>query len=110
MALPSAKVNIASKVGSWLALRKTEATVKDAMLFPEFTPSVKDALSKGAQMFLQDVVFGGKLSDLISSHKMFLNQELAGLYGVSGVTGTSLVPVDVTLSERSGGILTQPAI
>jgi hypothetical protein len=110
MALPTVQANIASKVGSWLALRKTEATVKDAMLFPEFTPAVKDALAASAQMFLQGVVFGGKLSDLVSSRKMFLNQELAGIYGVSGVTSKTLVPVDVTLNERSGGILTQPAI
>jgi hypothetical protein len=110
MALPAVKVNVAKKVGSWLSIRKTEATVKDATLFPEFTSSVKDALSESARMFLDDVVLGGRLSDLITSRKLFLNQELATLYGVSGVTGPSLVPVQVTLNERSGGILTQPAI
>ena len=110
MALPAVKVNLANKVGSWLAIKKTEATVKDPMLFPEFTPTVKDALTASAQMFLQDVVFGGKLGDLVTSRKMFLNQELAALYGVPGVTGTALVPVEVTLPERAGGILTQPAL
>jgi hypothetical protein len=110
MAVPAVKVNVANKVGSWLSIKKTEATVKDPTIFPEFTPAVKDALTASAQMFLQDVVFGGKLSDLITSRKMFLNQALATLYGVPGVTGSSLVPVDVALPERSGGILTQPAI
>src|SRR5450432_663896 len=110
MALPAVKANIASKVGSWLSIKKTEATVKDPMIFPEFTPSVKDALTQSAQLFLRDVVASGKLADLVTSRKMFLNQELAGLYGVAGVTGTSLVPVDVALPERAGGILTQPAL
>jgi hypothetical protein len=110
MALPAVKVNVANKVGSWLTIKKTEATVKDPTIFPEFTPAVKDALTASAQMFLQDVVFGGKLSDLVTSRKMFLNQDLATLYGVPGVTGTALVPVDVALPERAGGILTQPAI
>jgi len=110
MALPAVKLNLANKVGSWLTIKKTEATVKDPAIFPEFTPSVKDALTQSAQLFLQDVVAAGKLTDLITSRKMFLNQELATLYGVSGVTGTQLVPVNVALPERGGGILTQPAI
>ena len=110
MALPAVKVNLANKVGTWLSIKKTEATVKDPTIFPEFVPAVKDALTQSAQMFLQDVVAGGTLTDLITSRKMFLNQDLATLYGVGGVTGPSLVPVDVALPERSGGILTQPAI
>jgi Protein of unknown function (DUF1592)/Protein of unknown function (DUF1588)/Protein of unknown function (DUF1595)/Protein of unknown function (DUF1585) len=110
MAQPAAQINVANKVGSWLSIKKTEATVKDPMIFPEFTPSVKDALTQSAQLFLRDVVASGKLADLVTSRKMFLNQELAGLYGVAGVTGTSLVPVDVALPERAGGILTQPAL
>jgi hypothetical protein len=110
IALPAVQANLAAKVGSWLSIKKTEATVKDPAIFPEFTPTVKDALTASAQLFLKDVVVGGKLSDLITSRKMFLNQELAGLYGVTGVSGTALVPVDVTLPERAGGILTQPAI
>ncbi|MDB4982640.1 MAG: Cellulose-binding domain protein [Myxococcales bacterium] len=110
MALPAVKVNIANKVGSWLTIKKTEATVKDPTIFPEFTPAVKDALTSSAQLFLQDVVFTGKLGDLVTSRKMFLNKDLATLYGVPGVTSSTLVPVDVTLPERAGGILTQPAI
>ncbi len=110
MALPAVKVNIANKVGSWLTIKKTEATVKDPTIFPEFTLAVKDALTSSAQLFLQDVVFGGKLSDLVTSRKMFLNKDLATLYGVPGVTSATLVPVDVNLPERAGGILTQPAV
>ncbi|HXI55519.1 MAG TPA: DUF1592 domain-containing protein [Polyangia bacterium] len=110
MALPAVRANIARQVGSWLAIRKTAATVKDPTLFPEFTDSVKNALTDSAQLFLQDVVVSGKLTDLITSRKMFLNQELAGIYGVSGVAGPSLMPVEVNLAERGGGILTQPAL
>jgi hypothetical protein len=110
MALPRAKANLANKVGTWLSVHRIESTVKDPAIFPEFTPSVKTALTQSGQMFLQDVVLGGTLKDLITSSRIYLNQELAALYGVSGVTGTSLVPVSVTLPERSGGILTQPAM
>lgn len=110
MTLPVVKTNVANQVGSWLAVRKTAATVKDPTLFPEFTATVKEALTESVALFLKDVVFGGKLSDLITSRRMFLNQELATLYGVSGVNGAALMPVEVNQKERSGGILTQPAL
>src|SRR6185436_9221126 len=110
LALPAVQANLVNKVGIWLGVRKTEVTVKDPQLFPEFTPTVKDALTQSVQLFLKDVVTGGKLGDLVTSRKMYLNQELAALYGVAGVVGKTLTPIDVTLPERGGGILTQPAL
>jgi hypothetical protein len=61
-------------------------------------------------MFLQDVVLGGTLTDLITSSKVYLNAELASIYGIGGVSGAALGPVNVGLPQWSGGILTQPSI
>jgi hypothetical protein len=110
MALPDVKANLANKVGSWLSVRKTEVTVKDPKVFPEFTSSVQASLTQSVQLFLADVVERGSLLDLLSSSRLYLNQELAALYGISGVTGTSLVPVDAPGAAWTGGILTQPAL
>jgi hypothetical protein len=110
MALPTTKTTLANMVGSWLSIHKIQATVKDATLFPQFTSSVRDELLQSSQLFLQDVVLGGTLTDFVTSSRIYLNAELAGIYGIGGVTGTSLVPVDVGLPQWSGGILTQPAI
>jgi hypothetical protein len=41
---------------------------------------------------------------------MYLNANLAGVYGIPGVTGTDLQPVDVQAPGRDSGIFTQPAI
>jgi hypothetical protein len=110
MGMTEVKANLARKIGSWLMVTKTEGTAKDPKFFPEFTTEVRDALSQSVKMFVQDVVLNGNLSDLVSSHKMFLNQELAALYGVSGVTGASLVAVDMKQPQWGAGILSQPAI
>src|SRR5882724_4951964 len=59
LALPAVKANIAAKVGSWLSVRKTEVTVKDPKVFPEFTPSVMSGLTQSVQLFLKDVVERG---------------------------------------------------
>jgi len=58
---------------------------------------------------MQDVLANGKATDLLTSKRMYLNEDLAKAYGVTGVTGSSLVPIETTGSERSG-IITQPAV
>jgi hypothetical protein len=110
MGLAVAKSTVAGMVGSWLAIHKIEAAVKDATLFPQFTSAVRDELLQSSQMFLGDIVLGGTLTDLITSSKIYLNADLATIYGIDGVTGTTLLPVTVGLPQWSGGILTQPAI
>ena len=110
MALPAVRANVANKVGSWLSVHKTEVTVKDPTVFPQFTAAVATDLTTSVQMFLQNVVYNGTLVDLITSPRMYLNQNLASLYGISGVTGADMVPVDSTLPQWAGGILTQPAL
>jgi Protein of unknown function (DUF1592)/Protein of unknown function (DUF1588)/Protein of unknown function (DUF1595)/Protein of unknown function (DUF1585) len=110
LALPAVKANIASKVGSWLSVRKTQVTVKDPKVFPEFTPTVMNGLTQSVQLFLRDVVESGSLLDLVTSRKLYLNQELAALYGITGVSGSALVPFTATDPQWAGGILTQPAL
>ena len=110
MALPAVKANLANKVGSWLSIHKTEVTVKDPKVFPQFTPAITSALTQSVQLFLQDIVYRGTLLDLVTSNRMYLNQDLAALYGIDGVSGSGLVPVDVMQPQWAGGILTQPAL
>jgi hypothetical protein len=110
MALPAVKANVANKVGGWLSVHKTEVTVKDPKVFPQFTATVQGELTQSVRLFLQDVVYNGTLGDLVTSGRMYVNQDLAALYGVAGVTGTSLVPVDLPQPQWQGGILTQPAL
>ncbi|HEY0712184.1 MAG TPA: DUF1592 domain-containing protein [Polyangia bacterium] len=108
--LPAAKTNIARKLGVWLGVRKTERTEKDQKLFPEFTVSVKEALGKSTSMFLEDIATGGAFQQLLSSPKMYVNKELATLFGIPGTFARDLVQVTTNSPERSAGILTQPGI
>jgi Protein of unknown function (DUF1592)/Protein of unknown function (DUF1588)/Protein of unknown function (DUF1595)/Protein of unknown function (DUF1587)/Protein of unknown function (DUF1585) len=51
----------------------------------------------------------GTFTTLLTSPTTYLNQELANYYGISGVTGTALVPHTFTDSRRAG-FLTQGSI
>ncbi|MDX2053428.1 MAG: DUF1592 domain-containing protein [Polyangiaceae bacterium] len=110
LAQPEVRTNLTADAAIWLGLGRLKARPKDAALFPEFTPAASDALLKSGEAFLGETMWNGQFTDFFSSKKIFLNQELAALYGVPGVTGSQLVPVDVTTAERSAGLLSQPAV
>jgi hypothetical protein len=47
------------------------------------------------------------IEELISARYSFLNERLAAYYGIDGVVGEKLVPVDLTEHPERGGLLTQ---
>ncbi len=111
LALPAVQTNLGNKAGFWLGVEKLRSIVpKNATLFPEFTADLKQNLYDSAKMFVGDLLTHGTLSDLLTSRRMYVNANLAKVYGIPGVTGTGLVAMDVQLPERSAGILTQPAV
>jgi hypothetical protein len=108
--LPETKANLANLGGYWLGVHKLDRTEKDLTKFPEFTAELKASLQQSSQLFVQDLLANGTVKDLVTSKRMFLNDSLAMLYGVPGVTGADIKPIDVTLPERSNGILSQPGM
>jgi hypothetical protein len=108
--LPETKANLTKLAGFWLAVERINGTSKDMATFPEFTPALKADMYKSAQLFVQDVIGGGSVADLLSSKSMYLNESLAALLNVPGVTGTELKAVEVQNPERGNGILSQPGV
>jgi Protein of unknown function (DUF1592)/Protein of unknown function (DUF1588)/Protein of unknown function (DUF1595)/Protein of unknown function (DUF1587) len=110
LALPETKANLSQLAGYWLGLEKLKLTEKDTSKFPEFTPELKADMTKSAQLFVQDLLATGSITDLVTSNKMFLNESLAAAFGIPGVTGADMQAVSVALPERHNGILSQPGV
>ena len=108
--LPETKANLTQLAGYWLGLEKLKLTEKDTSKFPEFTPEVKADMTKSAQLFVDDLLSTGSVTDLVTSNKMYLNESLATLLGIAGVTGTEMKAVAVPNPERHNGILSQPGV
>jgi hypothetical protein len=108
--LPETKANLSQLASYWLGVEKMRRSEKDTAQFPEFTPDLKATMYKSAQLFVQDILATGTVNDLVTSKKMYVNDAMAMVFGIPGVTGADLKPVDVTLPERSNGILTQPGV
>jgi hypothetical protein len=110
LAMPEVQANLSQKAGFWLGVEKLRRTEKDLSVFPEFTVDLKNSLYMSAQMFVQDILAHGHVSDLLGSKRLYVNADLAKVYGIQGVSGSQLVPMDVQAVERSSGILSQPAV
>ena len=108
--LPETKTNLTQLAGYWLGLEKLKLTEKDTSKFPEFTSALKADMTLSAQLFVQDLLATGSVTDLVTSSKMFLNESMAAAFGIPGVTGSTMQPVQVAAAERHNGILSQPGV
>lgn len=107
---PETQANLSQLAGYWLGVERIKRMEKDAAAFPEFSPELKASMYRSAQLFVQDVLATGNVTDLLTSKKMYLNQALATLYSIPGVTSAELTATEVSVPERSFGILSQPGV
>jgi hypothetical protein len=95
----------------WLRFRGfAERAPVDRQAFPEFTPELQADMEAEATAFLTDMIRQDRpLRDLFGAGHTFLNERLATLYAVPGVTGPELRRVEVAEHGR-GGLLGMAAI
>jgi mono/diheme cytochrome c family protein len=95
----------------WLRFRGfAERAPVDREKFPEFTPELQTAMEAEATAFLADMIRHDRpLRELFGAGHTFLNERLAGHYGVPGVTGAEFRRVEVADQGR-GGLLGMAAI
>ena len=107
---PKARETVAAFFEEWLGLDQVLDRPKNPMLYPQYNDALKAAMLEEAKAFVSNVVFDGDsmLSTVLTSTSSFLNQPLAAVYGVKGVTGAPLKQAQLDANQRSG-ILTQTA-
>lgn len=79
---------------------------KDTDVFPDWRPEVAEAMVQEVQMLFDKVIEdGGNFRDFLTSRTAFVNEDLARIYGVEGITGTELQEVE--LDETRAGLMTR---
>ncbi len=94
----------------YLGLADIDDVGRDETLYPEWSPAIARSMRREALAFVEHVVFEGdaRFETLFTGSFSFVDESLAGLYGVSGVTGTEMVRVELD-PDRRAGLLTMPA-
>jgi Protein of unknown function (DUF1592)/Protein of unknown function (DUF1588)/Protein of unknown function (DUF1595)/Protein of unknown function (DUF1585)/Protein of unknown function (DUF1587) len=105
---PKAKDAYGDFAAQWLNLEPVVFAQKVPDL--KFTPEVGKAMLAETREFVADILMApnttGRLDLMFTSNRSFVDETLAGIYGLSGVTGKTLQPVSLDPKQRAG-ILTQ---
>jgi hypothetical protein len=105
---PNARPAVQQFFLEWLTETELPTVSKSATVYPAFTSTLQSSMQNETEAFLDWVMWTSdhKLPTLLTSPVSFLNSELAAVYGVSGVTGTTLQQAQLDPTQRAG-VLTQ---
>jgi len=108
MAEPGARTSMTRFFRDFMNIRNLDQLDKNPDLFPQLTATLGPAMRSEMEKMFESVVFDGPgdFRSLFTTDKTFVNEELAGLYGIEGITGEELVPVTLPASAKRAGILT----
>jgi len=100
-----------SFLGQWLDLRKITFTQPDSKLYPDFDSWLQDSMLAESFLFFEELL-GRDLSveNFVKSDFTFVNQRLAQLYGIPGVTGSAMRRITLPPDSPRGGFLSQAAV
>jgi hypothetical protein len=104
-----AKAGIANFTGQWFELSSLDMLAKDATMFPQWTPQLRDDVKSETERFFEDIIWTqhGSLKDVLTAPTTFVNADLAPIYGITSVMPSQgWVKVTLPAAERKG-VLTQ---
>ena len=101
---PKAKDLYGDFATQWLNVAPVVASQKVTEL--NFTPEVGKAMLAETSAFFADILTApdatGRMDQLFTSNKTFVNETLAKIYGIEGVTGNAFSAVTLDPKQRSG--------
>jgi hypothetical protein len=108
---PKAFALVEEFAGQWLQFKNIDVVRPDLERFRDFDEGLRQAMRRETELFL-DTIFrqDGSVLELLNSRYTFLNERLARFYGIDGVTGPEFRRVDVSGTERGGGILAHASV
>ena len=94
---------VADFVDDWLDVNVLSSRPKDAKLYAMWNQDLAAAMETEFRSFGTTAVLGsGLFADLLTGNKSSVNQALATVYGVSGITGTTPKAVTFDAAQRAG--------
>ena len=97
--------------GQWLQFKNIDVVRPDLERFPMFDDGLRQAMRRETELFFENIIRNdGSILDLLDANYTFLNERLARFYGIPGVTGPEFRRVDMSGTERGGGILAQASV
>ncbi|MXX68271.1 MAG: DUF1592 domain-containing protein, partial [Gemmatimonadales bacterium] len=103
LADPRAEALSTRFASQWLRLQDAEDNQPEPYLYPDFTGQLREDLVRETQLFFDHLVREDRsLLELFTADYTFLNERLAGHYGIPGVSGPGFRRVSYPDDSRRG--------
>jgi hypothetical protein len=100
---------VSNFAGQWLFLRNLRNVTPDPEAFPEFDDSLRQALQKETELFVDSIIRGDhSVLDFLTADYSYVNERLARHYGIPDIYGSHFRRV--TVGENRRGLLGQGSI
>ncbi len=111
LADPRSESMVTNFAAQWLFLRDVAVKDPDIFLFPDHDVSLRAALERETELFV-DSVFrsGSSVLELLTAKHTFLNERLAKHYGIPYVQGSYFRRVELPADSPRAGLLGQGSI
>ncbi len=110
LADPKADALVDVFAAQWLKLRTLNPASPALDVFPGFDGELKTAMRDETLLFMRSFIREDRSAlELLDARYTYLNERLAGHYGIPGIIGTAMQRVDLNTPQR-GGLLTQASI
>ena len=97
--------------GQWLQTRAIFEMSPDPDVFPKFNDQLREAMKQESELFFEAIVKEDRpVTDLLAADFTYLNERLAGHYGIEGVKGEKMQRITLPKDSPRGGVLTQGAV
>ncbi|MBK6518167.1 MAG: DUF1592 domain-containing protein [Polyangiaceae bacterium] len=105
---PRARPALVRFFRDFMNIRNLAALKKNAAAFPQFTATLGPAMQLEIERMFENVVFEqeGDFRQLFTTRETYLNEELARVYGVEGITGPDFHPYLFPEGSQRAGLLT----
>lgn len=108
---PKARALTENFAEQWLHLSGLKKVAPDQKLYPEFDEALRQDMREETRRFVAHVIEEDhSIMEFLNADYTFLNERLAGHYGVPGVSGDAFHRVQLDPQQQRGGLLTHASI
>lgn len=107
---PKAEALCENFAGQWLEIRNLNTVTPDTRRFRSWDADLREAMRRETTLFFTEVLRGNRdIRDFADAQFSYLNERLAGHYGIEGVQGRQFRRVELSGGQR-GGVLTHASV
>jgi hypothetical protein len=109
---PRTKAHFREFYEQWLWVDSLDTAQPDAMLFPEFTETLRNSMKAEVQQLVDEFLWGTprNVFELFTTNTSYINDSLATLYGLGATGSTTVQATSLPASSNRAGVLTTAAL